>query len=196
MGFDQRQLRESSKPLYGFSSKRIEPVNTITLPVSFSTPKNPHTKYITFDIVDMPYPYIAIFERGLLNTFEFTLHSTFLCLKIPATFTVISIFGSQQEARNIEKGFAPCHKKVHFLREKPEQYETQPPVECKKVIEAEAEFQKVPLDPRVLDKTVCISIEASQQEQEEILSFLDKNNDVFAWSTSNLVGVSTNVIEH
>jgi hypothetical protein len=28
------------------------------------------------------------------------------------------------------------------------------------------------------------------------LQFLDKNNDVFAWSTSELIGVSRQVIEH
>jgi hypothetical protein len=68
--------------------------------------------------------------------------------------------------------------------------------ECKKVIEAKGEFQKVSLDPRVLDKTVCIGTEASQQDQAELLSFLDKNNDVFAWSTSDLVVVNRDVIEH
>jgi hypothetical protein len=140
MGFDQKQLKETSKPLYGFDGKRIEPVGAITLPVSFSTPMKPRTKYITFDVVDMAYPYNTIFGRGLLNTFEVTLHSTYLCLKVPATFSVISFFGSQQEARNIEKGFAPGHKNVHFLREQPEQRETQPLVEYKKIIEAEGEF--------------------------------------------------------
>jgi hypothetical protein len=49
------------KPLYGFSKKRIEPVGVITLPVSFGTPKNPRTEYITFDVVDMLYPYNSIF---------------------------------------------------------------------------------------------------------------------------------------
>jgi hypothetical protein len=29
-----------------------------------------------------------------------------------------------------------------------------------------------------------------------LLAFLDKNSDVFAWSTCDLVGVSTDVIEH
>jgi hypothetical protein len=52
------------------------------------------------------------------------------------------------------------------------------------------------LDPRVQDKTVCIGTEANQQDQAELLSFLDKNNDVFAWSTSDLVGISSDVIEH
>jgi hypothetical protein len=109
MGFIRKQLNESTKPLYGFGRKWIEPVGVITLPVSFGTPKNPRTEYITFDIVDMLYPYNAIFGIGLLNTFEADLHSGYLCLKIPATFGVISVFGSQQEARNIEKGFALGH---------------------------------------------------------------------------------------
>jgi hypothetical protein len=74
MGFDQKQLKESSKPLYGFCGKRIEPVGVITFPVSLGSPKNPRTEYITFNIVDMTYPYNAIFGRGLLNTFEAALH--------------------------------------------------------------------------------------------------------------------------
>jgi hypothetical protein len=110
-------VKKPTKPLYGFNGKRIEPfrVGVITLPVSFDTPKNPHTEYITFDVVDMPYPYITIFGRGLLNTFVAALHSSYPCLKIPATFGVISVFNSQQDTRNIEKGFVPGHKNVYFL---------------------------------------------------------------------------------
>jgi hypothetical protein len=115
MGFDRKQLREPSKLLYGFSGKRIEPVGTIILPVSFGTPKNPCTKYITFDVVGMAYPYNAIFGRGLLSTFKAALHSAYLCLKVPVTFGVITVFGSQKEARNIEKGFTAGHKNVHFF---------------------------------------------------------------------------------
>jgi hypothetical protein len=63
----------------------------------------------------MLYPYNAIFGRGLLNTFEAALHSGYLCLKIPASFRVISVFGNQKDVRNIEQGFTPGHKNVHFL---------------------------------------------------------------------------------
>jgi hypothetical protein len=52
------------------------------------------------------------------------------------------------------------------------------------------------LDPRVPDRAMCIGAEVSQQEQAELLAFLDKNNDVFTWSTSDLVGVSRDIIEH
>jgi hypothetical protein len=150
------------KPLYGFDGKLIELVRVITLPVSFGTPKNPHTEFITFDVVDMIYPYNAIFRRGLLNMFEVALHSAYLCLKIPVTFGVISVFGRQQEARNIEMGFTPGHKNIHFLREDPEhhstftdQHKAEALTECKKAIEPEGEFNKVSLDLRVLDRSVC-----------------------------------------
>jgi hypothetical protein len=43
---------------------------------------------------------------------------------------------------------------------------------------------------------MCIGAEGSQQEQAVLLTFLDKNSDVFTWSTSNLVGVSRDIIEH
>jgi hypothetical protein len=94
MGFDQKKLKELSKPLYGFGGKRIELVGAITLSVSFGTPKKSRTEYITFDVVDMPYPYNAIFWRGLSNTFEAALHCAYLCLKVSATFGIISVFGS------------------------------------------------------------------------------------------------------
>jgi hypothetical protein len=171
--------------------------------MSFSTPKNPHTEYITFDVVHMLYHYNAIFRRGLLNTFKAALQSGYLGLKILATFRVISVFDSHQDVRNIEKGFTLGHKNVHFLQEESEQHQQSPchlraeaPTEYKKAIKADGEFRKAPLDPRVLDKDVCIGVETDQEEQAVLLAFHDKNQDVFAWSTTDLVGVSRDVIEH
>jgi hypothetical protein len=116
MGYDKKQLKELMKPLYGFGGKKIEPMGVVTLPIFFGTPKNPRTEYITFDIVDMLFPYNAIFGRGLPNTFETALHSAYLCLKVPTTFIAKILMGSQKEAQDIERGFTPRHKNVHFLR--------------------------------------------------------------------------------
>jgi hypothetical protein len=118
-----------------------------------------------------------------------------------ATFAVTTIFGSQTEARNIEHRFAPEHKNMHFLREDSDQSEQPLPKqetspEFKKAIECKGDFTKVALNPRIPNRTVSIGAEMSPEEQVELLQFLDKNNDVFAWSTSNLIGVSREVIEH
>jgi hypothetical protein len=44
------------------------------LPVSFGSLQNVCIEYVTFDVVDMHYPYNVIFDRGLLNTFKAALH--------------------------------------------------------------------------------------------------------------------------
>jgi hypothetical protein len=146
-------------------------------------PPSPRIEYITFDVVDMLYHCNAIFEWGLLNTFEVVLHSAYLCLKVPATFGVITAFYSQKEAKNIKRGFTLGHKNVHFLREDINQLEQPPPkqgipAEFKKAIEAKGDFTRLALDPRVPDRTVCIRVEIRPQEQAELLQFLDKNSDV------------------
>jgi hypothetical protein len=48
-------------------------------------------------------------------------------------------------------------------------------------IEPECETRRVPLDPRVLDKTIMISQDLTSNEETELHTFLDKNNDVFGW---------------
>jgi hypothetical protein len=63
-------------------------------------------------------------------------------------------------------------------------------------IEPDCETKRVPLDLRVLDKTVMISQDLTSNEETELLSFLDKNNDVFMWRTSDLMRVSRDIIEH
>jgi hypothetical protein len=110
-------LKEASKLLNGFNGKKIEPVGSISLLVSFVTLTNAHTEYITFDVVDMSYPYNTIFGKDLLNTFETTLHSLYLCLEIPATQGVISIHVNQKDVRNIEQGFTPGHRNVNYLQD-------------------------------------------------------------------------------
>jgi hypothetical protein len=151
----------------------------------------------------MHYLYNAIFGRGLLNIVEVALHSGYLCLKVPTTFRIIFVFDNQKDVRNIEQGFAPSHKNVHFVREESEQYQqlacpTKPkaPNESKKAIKTDGDIKKIALDRRVPDKVVCLDTEMTSGEEAELLAFLDKNSDVFVWSTFDLIGVSRDIIEH
>lgn len=43
---------------------------------------------------------------------------------------------------------------------------------------------------------VNINATLIESQEEELLDFLCKNKDVFAWSTSDLHGVSRDIIEH
>jgi hypothetical protein len=135
--------------------------------------QNPHTEHIIFDVVDMPYPYDAIVSQRLLNTFKAALHPTYLCLKIRATSGIITIFGSQMGARNIEQGLTPVHKNLHFLgegieyKQPPSEQETS--AEFKKAIQPEGDFTRVALDLRVPDITICIGADMTLEDKVELI---------------------------
>jgi len=97
------QLQPSDSPLIGFGGKRIDALEKIFLPVSFEGQENARTKYVTFDVVDLYYPYNAIFERGFANKFNTTIHMGYLCMKMSALHGTITVHDSQKEERNIER---------------------------------------------------------------------------------------------
>ena len=65
MGISHNLLKPSDNPLYGFGGKGTFPVGKIELPLSFGVAPNARSEQVTFDIVDMVYPYNAIMGRSL-----------------------------------------------------------------------------------------------------------------------------------
>ena len=68
----------------GFGGKRVNAIGKLSLAVSFGDTANARIEHITFDVVEMPYPYRAILGRGTINKFEAIIHQLYLCMKIPA----------------------------------------------------------------------------------------------------------------
>jgi hypothetical protein len=58
------------------------------------------------------------------------------------------------------------------------------------------ETKSVPLENTVLDRKVIIGGKLSKQNEAVIIETLAKNKDVFAWSASDLQGVSRDIIQH
>jgi hypothetical protein len=102
-------------PIARFGGKPIKPVGNVSLPVSFGDLDNGRTETLTFDVVDIYHPYLAIFGRGFMNKFDAVIRQQFLCMKIPVPKGVITVFGDQQEARNIENGHTPGQVNVYQL---------------------------------------------------------------------------------
>jgi hypothetical protein len=199
MGIYHSLLKPSDNPLYGFGGKGTFPVGKIELPLSFGVAPNARSEQVTFDIVDMVYPYNAIMGRGSINKFEAAIHGLYLCMKILGPQGVITVYGNQQTARNIERDFVPGQWNVHCLttqREVPEATRPAANEHEKAHLQSNDGTKKVPLDPATPKQTVIISEDLTSQDEEKLLSCLSKNKDVFAWSTLDLVGVSRTVIEH
>ena len=78
MGINHNPLKPVDNPLYGFGGKGTFPLGKIELPLSIDTAPNARSEQITFDIVDMVYPYNAIMGRGLINKVEVAIHVLYL----------------------------------------------------------------------------------------------------------------------
>jgi hypothetical protein len=191
-------LHPPEYPLQGFEGKPIKPVGKISLPVSFGDLNNARTENLTFDVVDIYHPYLAIFGRGFMNKFDVVIRQQCLCMKIHAPKGVITVFGNQQEARNIEKGHIPDQANVYQLKttdERKEPYEEAKRDKEKIEIAADGETKKVYLHD-MPDRAVTIGAHLDPEEEKELIQFLNKNKDVFTWSAKDLQGVDRDIIEH
>jgi hypothetical protein len=94
MGISHSLLKPSDNPLYGFGGKGTFPVGKIELPLSFGVAPNAQSEQVTFDIVDMVYPYNTIMGWGSINKFEAAIHGLYLCMKIPGPQGVITVYGN------------------------------------------------------------------------------------------------------
>ncbi|KAJ1296270.1 hypothetical protein BS78_01G287400 [Paspalum vaginatum] len=119
MGISRQSLKPSDYPLCGFGGKKTNCIGKIDLPASFADDAGARTETVTFDVVDIYYPYNVILGRGTINSFDAAIHSHYLCMKIPAPFRVITVYGSQKEARDIEKAYTLGQRNVHVLDEAP-----------------------------------------------------------------------------
>jgi hypothetical protein len=67
MGINPNLLKTADNLLYGFGGKGTFLLGKIELPLSLGIAPNTRSEQITFDIVDMMYPYNAIVGRGSIN---------------------------------------------------------------------------------------------------------------------------------
>jgi hypothetical protein len=199
VGISHSLLKPSDNPLYGFGGKGTFPVGKIELPLSFGVAPNARSEQVTFDIVDMVYPYNAIMGRDSINKFEAAIHGLYLCMKIPGPQGAITVYGNQQATRNIERDFIPGQRNVHCLtvqREVLEATSLTTKEHEKAQLQSNNGTKTVPLDQATPKQTVIISEDLTSHDEERLLSCLSKNKDAFAWSALDLVGVSRSIIEH
>jgi len=170
--------------------------------VTFGEGNTQRTEIITFDVVDITYPYNAIFGRNSIIKFAAVINQAFLCMKIPMAGGVITILGNQEEARRCEDNAACAMKNVHAIEadnndgEDEEAKPLSPGQHNKDGVMPAEHTKKVLLCEDVQDRTVTVGRGLEEAEESRLIQFLRNNQDVFAWSSSDLRGVSREVMEH
>ena len=91
---------------------------------------------------------------------------------MPASRGIITVRGTQQLTRDIERGVAPGQRNVHALEADKSPLAAKPNKE-KVTFDEGCEVKRVPLDKHLLDKVVTISATQSKEEEKELLDFLN-----------------------
>jgi hypothetical protein len=97
---------------------------------------------------------------GSINKFEAAIHGLYLCLKITGPQGVITVYGNQQNARNIKRDFVLGQRNVHCLTTQREVSEATRPAaneHAKAQLQSNDGTKTVPLDPATPKQTVIIS---------------------------------------
>jgi hypothetical protein len=105
MGISHNLLKPADNPLYGFGGKGTFPIGKIELSLSFDVAPNARSEQVTFDIIDMVYPYNTIIGHRSINKFDAAIHGLYLCMKILGPQGMITVYGDQQAAHN-----KPCSR--------------------------------------------------------------------------------------
>ena len=159
--------------MIGFGGKQIHALGKVSLLVSFGDSGNAKIEYTTFDVVDLHYPYNAIFGRGFLNKFNAAIHMGYLCMKIPALHGVITVHGSQKEARNIKRAIYKSFRNINSVDSAHKKVPQPPDMPKGKTDLADQEEMKcIRLEEAVPDRKIIIAATLSEEDELQLLNTL------------------------
>lgn len=176
MGFDRRTVEPTDNPLYGFGGKKVDAVGKKTISVSFEEGSRVRTEDITFDVVNIEYAYTTIFRRGVIDKFDIVIRQSYLCMKMPSPFRIISVHGDQIAARRIEGKPTPGYSVTNEVAKPKVIIEEPTKRDSKKARPSNKhDKSKVPLSPEDMSKSAYIGANLSPKEASELTKFLSEN---------------------
>ncbi|KAM2808647.1 hypothetical protein FF1_043863 [Malus domestica] len=210
-------LNHSISPLISFSGDIVQPIRSIHLPFTISTCSYTATITTNFLVVDCPTAYNVIFGRTCINDLKAMVSTYMLLMKFPTLYGNGYIRGDQlsawscyntsikQQHLHVPKETFSIHNQViktspdeanldlHGGNSQPDDprddtftQQAQPAEELKKVsISKDYPYHMVKIDTTL-----------SPPIRLALISFLQENTEVFAWSYEDMPGISLDIICH
>ncbi|XP_030955724.1 uncharacterized protein LOC115977839 [Quercus lobata] len=186
MRLGRDQLRPVCSPLIGFKGMKVQPVGTITLPVVVGSYPQQITKEVNFLVVDCTSSYNAIIGRPTLNSWKAITSTYHLSVKFPTEYGIGQAQGDQLAARE-------CYLAMMALDE---QVQTMSIEERRVIAEPMEVLEDVLLQEDDPEKFTRIGTGMKEKARQDLIQFLRKSIDVFAWSHDDMPGIDPSVITH
>ena len=186
MRLGRDQLRPVNSPLVGFGGMNVQLVGTISLSVVMGTYPRQITKDVNFLVVDCSSSYNAIIGRPTLNSWKAVTSTYHLSVKFPTKHGVGQVQEDQLAARE-------CYLVMLAMDE---QVQTLNIEENRVVAEPTKALADISLDESNPEKCTRIGVYLEGKIKEDLVQFLKKNIDVFAWSHEDMLSIDSSVITH
>ena len=173
-------------PLVGFDGTKVQPVSTITLPMVVGAYPQQVTKDVNFLVVDCSLSYNAIIGRPTLNSWKAVTFTYHLSVKFPTEYGIGEVQGDQLAARECYLAMLTMDEQAQMMN-----------IEEKRVVAEPTEaLEDISLDKDDLEKSTKIGADLEEKIKKDLICFLRKNIDVFAWSHEDMPGIDPSVITH
>ncbi|XP_073119986.1 uncharacterized protein [Henckelia pumila] len=189
------ELDPITTELYGFTGHALQLLGQIVLPLSLGNGEQRVTKMACFTVVDAPSSFNGILGRPALSDFravESTYHQK---LKFPSGRDVGVVRGDQKAARlcYVNEVKIDANKKKREV-EMVLVGRTSRVFGQKVLLMFEEGHEKVELSPGA--QIVKLAADLVPSVKQRLVDCLKKNKDVFAWSVSELTGISAEIMVH
>ncbi|XP_057793189.1 uncharacterized protein LOC131009800 [Salvia miltiorrhiza] len=221
MGVDAN-IEPTNAPLFGFGGEMVMPIGFVELSLSLGNADANKTRVIRFLVVDMPKPsYNVILGRPALTAFRAVISVFHLKMKFPiGGGRVGEVWGNQKMSKecHVRMLTHSSGRKRERIAEGPGTRKKEKVGEITASAEERHELAGLLKDRDSTEKPVLVStsdvcnvielfpgregfqtkIGSSMNEQtrEELVSCLQRNADVFAFSTADLKGIDRKLAEH
>ena len=137
-------------------------------------------------VVDCSSAYNGIIKQPTLNSWKAATSTYHLMIKFPTDYGIGELRGDQVAARECYIAMVEMkdHQQTICIEE---QRTTAEPIE---------ELEEATLDESKPERTTRMGTLSSQTVQRALTAFLKENQDVFAWSHEDILGIDPSIIFH
>ena len=186
MRLGRDQLRPVNSPLVGFRGMKVQFVGTVTLPVVVGAYPQQITKEVNFLVVDCSSSYNAIIGRPTLNSWKAITSTYHLSVKFLTEYGVGQTQGDQLATRECYLALLAMDGQIQTMS-----------IEERRVVAKPIEMlEDIPLDENDPEKYTRVGVSMEEKTKQDLIQFLKKSIDVFAWSYEIMSGIDPSVITH
>ncbi|KAJ8506676.1 hypothetical protein OPV22_007562 [Ensete ventricosum] len=193
MGLTDRDLTPLTSTLTRLTGDFVSSLGATTIPVTFRGEPRLKTLLVSFMVVKLPSTYNAIIGRPTLNRLKAVVSTYHRIMKFPTRTGV-------DEVKSDPREFKQCYLTATtlFKKSRTEPVGTMPlgPEESARDTHSTKKVLELSLDPNRPDKLVKVGSELTKNQQVQLIDFLRKNDDVFAWSPNDMSGVDPEIAQH